>query len=332
MGEKRDAPQIPTGSVENLSKRARQTELFRPVLMSDLPQYGTAVSKSIHCYTASQLESMPGVPNYVDFIGLDEAKAALDANIGLVREAPQHFRLNPRSLVSSNLSTGKTPIQHTLLLYGSEGSGKRCLIRSFCAAKNLSLLEVDPVLFDANELDQLYTHAYSMAPAIILFNRCENSFQGPHAGKLWTALNTVVRHRVPVWTVFSTTLKPDMLPQILRDSFPVSCWTRQLSTVQQEQHWRRLLKQYPAIPCEFSSQEIQQLTSKSANYNARDIEQLVQRVCLLHVQHYSRSLNLYANTDSSLAPPLKAYLAALNIETGFLYVKNISYYTGEQQY
>jgi hypothetical protein len=337
MSEKR--PALPVGSVENLPKRTKvaQLSIWKGVAMSELPRYGEAVSKSIQYYTPEQLESMPGVPNYIDFVGLEPLKHALHLNVELVHSTPQHFNVNPEALLDSSSAGGHTPIQHTLFFYGSEGSGKRRLLYSFCASRRISLLEVNPVAFDpATELRPLYEKAYTAVPVIILLNRCDAQFHAKsptaaNAGQLWQLLNQVVQDRWPIWTIFSSTWRPDILQPILQQHFELSFWSGRLNSAQCEQHWRRLLQQYCASTAPLTETDIGSLVKASLNLNARDIEQLVQKVCRQHIQHYARSLQLYARTDVLLTPAQKAFNDAVTqMDSQMFYAKNISHYTGEQ--
>lgn len=337
MAQKRETPTLvlPTGSVENLPKRLRKSEsIWKSVKMEDLETYGIRVGKSILCQTSDQVRCTGHLPKYIDFAGLDAVKAMLTSNIGLVCASPQFFSVSPHSLQESTMVGGKTPLQHIFYIYGSEGSGKRTLLKSFCAAhEDLSLVQVNPATFNpATDTELLYKTACENSPAIVLLDSCDGHYHRSNpstmanASLLWDQMKKMEEHRLPVWTIFTSIFPPDSLQQLLTNQIVLACWTSKLTTLDCEKLWRRAIARYSQTEKKISDEDFSALSRKSTDLNAGDIESIVKKVCANTVQSQGKDLARQPTKSLVLVPSFNDYFVHVQ-NTKFYFEKNIIPYS-----
>jgi len=226
--------------------------------------------------------------------GLDELKHLLTTRIGIPASQPEKFSFN---------GTHKAPIQHNFFFFGRHGTGKRTLVRSFCKTVGLTLCEAfGPGFNPAQELATLYEQACNQAPAIVLFNDCDAQFMknSPNVATLWRILKDVRARGLPVWTIFRSQFKQDILDPLLQDQLAYSMWSAVPTPIDRERLWCTAFLRYSRREHLPSVHELRMLCEVSEHCVARNIFNFVEHCVAEKLAHLGYSLASYSTDDPHL--------------------------------
>lgn len=214
--------------------------------------------------------------------GMEDAKERLYKSIVLPVRAPHHY----------THGGGKLTFDRTMIIYGAKSSGKRFLVRTFCAMHRFNLIEVSHIGFEpVNDLPKIYEKAAASEPCVVLFDDCNGFFRPntPDArviAQLNTQLTSMVERYKQVWSIFISVEKPDTnnLHHVLRTAIDQSVWagSRQINDMLNEQERLDViveaLSHYLYEENPFTPQQLRQLVIASRNCTAGNIFSYVERV------------------------------------------------------
>jgi hypothetical protein len=187
------------------------------------------------------------------------------------------------------------PIQHNFFFFGRHGSGKRSLIRSFCQDRGITLCEAfAPGFIPLEELVPLYEAACKNSPSIVLLNDCDAIFMknSPNVAPLWRILKDIRERGLPVWTIFRSQFKQDILDNILQDMLSYSVWAGVPSPVDRERLWCTALMRYNQNNLPLLN-ELKMLCELSDNCTPRNIYSFVECSMADKVANLGLDLSLY---------------------------------------
>jgi hypothetical protein len=197
-----------------------------------VPQFLTGgKSQNIHIQTPVDLAVSPNILPLHSIFGLQEMKDILLTRVAVPLASPERF---------SFFKNPGNPLQTNFFLFGRHGTGKRSLIRSFCQDRGITLCEAfAPGFLPLEELFPLYEAAYKNAPSIVLLNDCDAIFMknSPNVAPLWRILKDIRERGLPVWTIFRSQFKQDILDNILQDQLSYSIWAGVPSPLDRERLW-----------------------------------------------------------------------------------------------
>jgi hypothetical protein len=238
------------------------------------------------------------------------------------------------------------PISHTLFCFGARGSGKQTLVRTFAAQTGITLIEAYAPGFDPQtEMDGMFTTAMASFPSIILFNECEGFFSrgSPHCGVLWGWLEKIRESRVPVWVVFCSQVKPEILDLSILRLIKTIVWAGVLNKADLERVWVKSIELYlpqshPNIPLQVS--ELALLVRASENCIARNIIDFVVDVFQAKIAALGAAVELEETGSEAFVPTAVDFQRALIVNTvsgdqritrGIPMEENVQCYTNIQQ-
>jgi len=150
-----------------------------------------------------------------DIQGLGRIKKTLTDNIQVPLEFGYLY-----DMVSGGSSTGRISVKKVLSVYGAEGSGKNLLVRAFCSANGIGLLEVpfwqfDPVNHPKKIHDTAVAFSKGITPVIIYLEDCEGHYtwKTPSGAKsinpdvippMRGMLKKIKESPHPIWVIFSS--------------------------------------------------------------------------------------------------------------------------------
>jgi hypothetical protein len=222
-------------------------------------------STNIHIQTAHDLEMAVNIRPLHSVFGLHEMKDLLFTRIAVPLSSPELF--------SFNQFQGK-PIQHTFFFYGRHGAGVRTLIRSFCQDRSITLCEAfAPGFLPSEELQPLYKAACENAPAIVLLNDCDAIFMknSPNVAPLWRVLKSIRDRGLPVWTIFRSQFKQEILDDLLQDQLSYSIFASVPAPIDRERLWCTALLRYNTEDSLPDARNLKMLCEISEDCNARNI-------------------------------------------------------------
>lgn len=192
---------------------------------------GAAYSKVFHqnvtpsCTENSllELESHPlAALDWDQLQGMENIKQTLSNYILTPLRRPEFFALQPsffKRTAKRGESPGKIPLERVFAIAGPYGMGRRRLVYNLCKNAGLTLFDVQPIQFDPfRDLGVIYERAVAEAPALVLFDTCEDNFfeHKPAVGKLHYYLSQIAENKLPIWTVFLMHSRPSLLHSDIR--------------------------------------------------------------------------------------------------------------------
>lgn len=159
-------------------------------------------------YTSETLKMHRSIPSgTASVFGLGACKMALINAILAPKCAPQHFIIGD----------GFLPVRRTLMFYGAKSSGKKTLIKTFCAEQNINLIISSYAGFEPLvDMPIIFRRACAAQPCILLFDDCVAPFrQNQHARNIgiFHACNQLIDDsQSQVWSIFTTVEKPAFVP------------------------------------------------------------------------------------------------------------------------
>lgn len=231
ISEKQKIAQLqPKHKTPNYPSWQREMDEYMVSAVNYIPGTG---SGRYHTFAELQYDDevpqLDGHAATMQVFGLHAAKARLNTSIIRPLRAPQHYRHGG----------GILTFDDTLMIYGAESSGKRLLVKTFCAEHGINLVLVDHIGFEpAQDLPRIYEHARQCQPCVVLFDDCNGYFRPNAHPSVISALNReLVKTRQEVskvWSVFISVENPRnaSLHHLLRVAIDHSSWTGEIENNQ----------------------------------------------------------------------------------------------------
>ena len=286
-------------------------ELFpaKPILPPNSEQWKTMTpvvppfltdskAPNIQIQTPANLAEAANIMPMQTLYGLNDFKDLLLTRVAAPLASPNQFGF---------YKAPGMPIQHNFFFFGRHGSGKRNLIRSFCQDRAISLCEAfAPGFNPLEELIPLYEGACRNSPSIVLLNDCDAIFMknSPNVAPLWRILKDIRDRGLPVWTIFRSQFKQDILDNILQDMLSYSIWAGVPSPVDRERLWCTALMRYNpyTIPTLY---DLKMLCELSNNCTPRNIYNFVECAMADKVANLGLDLSLYPSDHIQMQLTIK---------------------------
>jgi len=289
---------------------------------SILLPYGEVLSDSVTVLRKSDLEFGEVAADSMDAIyGLGDMKRLLRECISLPLNSPKHYKISPKFLGGEQpdaAEMGKRDLERTLAFYGQRGTGKMLLIYTFGLVEDLTIIVINYAGFlPDRDIKIAYEYAETHMPCVVVFDECEGAFH-PHAGAVdrnvgilqhW--LDKVERSNAPIWTVFISSVIPNLnnVHFAIHKFISHSCWSGELTAAEREKAFHAAINHYlyPGQESPLHENDMMAYVRMSIHCTVGNIFSFIKRVFLYRAKQAGDAQAMMSQTDDSLIPTLEDF-------------------------
>lgn len=264
--------------------------------------------------------------------GLESIKRGLKECVELPLSNSSFFDLAP-AFFGRTGAPGRIPVERVLFIYGPYGMGRSRLVYNLCKVKGLTLFDVQPIRFDPQEhIQTIYEKAVQEAPSIVMFDDCDYYFRDHpgNVGMLNYYMNKMAENKLPVWTVFLSHVRGDVMHQDIRPASECQFFAEPLNPSERSRFFDRALAErldseekldalngdYSTVLSVFDDEVLDRCRSACHNYTPLQIDNWINRVFKKSLLKKSPLLRNYESSDPIFRPSSEDFANALVAVSG----------------
>jgi hypothetical protein len=213
---------------------------------------------------------------------------------------------------------GKRDLERTLAFFGQRGTGKMLAIKTFCLVEDLTLIVINYAGFlPDRDIRIAYSYAEQHLPCLVVLDECEGAFH-PNSGSVdrnvgilqhW--LDKVERSNAPMWTVFISSVIPnlDNIHFAIHKFISHFCWSGELTPAEREKAFRAAINHYlyPGQESPLHENDMMAYVRMSIHCTVGNIFSFIKRVFLYRAKQAGDALAMMSSVDDALIPTLEDF-------------------------